>query len=49
MTIRLTLWLGAMACAALLLVALWLLATLLHDPFVSTAIVLVDRPAEFGP
>ena len=40
MTVRLTLWLGAMACAALLLAALWLLATLLHDPLVAGAIVL---------
>jgi hypothetical protein len=40
MTIRLTLWLGAMACATLLLVALWLLATLLRDPLVASAIVL---------
>ena len=31
MTIRLTLWLGALACAALLLVAFGLLATLLGD------------------
>jgi hypothetical protein len=40
MTIRLTLWLGAMACAALLIVALRLLATLFHDPLVAGAIVL---------
>jgi hypothetical protein len=40
MTIRLTLWLGAMACAAVLLVALSLLATLLRDPLVAGAIVL---------
>ena len=40
MTIRLTLWLGAMACAAFLLVAFWLLATPLHDPLVAGAIVL---------
>jgi hypothetical protein len=40
MTIRLMLWLGAMACAALVLLALWLLAALLHDPLVAGALVL---------
>jgi len=40
MSIRLTLWLGAMASAVLPMVALWLLATLLHDPLVAGAIVL---------
>ena len=41
MSIRLTLWLGAMACAALLLAAAWLLAALLHDPRVAGVIALV--------
>ena len=40
MTIRLTLWLGTMACAGLLLVALWVLATLLHNPLLAGAVVL---------
>ena len=40
MTIRLTLWLGAMACAALLFLAHWLLAALLHDPLAAGAVVL---------
>ena len=40
MTIRLTLWLGAMACAALLVAALGLLMALLHDPLVAGVIVL---------
>jgi hypothetical protein len=41
MTIRLTLWLGAMGCAALMLMAQWLLTTMLHDPLVTGAIVLM--------
>jgi hypothetical protein len=41
MTIRLTLWLGAMACAALLPVALGLLATMFQDWLVAGAIVLM--------
>ena len=41
MTIRLTLWLGLMACAALLLLALGLLDMLLGDLFVAGAVVLV--------
>jgi hypothetical protein len=40
MTIRLTLWLGAMACATLLLLAVGLLATLLEDWLLAGAIVL---------
>jgi hypothetical protein len=40
MTVRLTLWLGAMGCAALLLVAVWLLATTVHDPLIAGAVVL---------
>ena len=40
MTIRLTLWLGAMACAALLFLTHWLLAALLHDPLAAGAVVL---------
>ncbi len=40
MTIRLMLWLGAIGCAALLLVAFWLLVTMLHDPLAAGAIVL---------
>jgi len=40
MSIRLTLWLGAMASAVLPMVALWLLATLLQAPLVAGAIVL---------
>lgn len=40
MTIRLTLWLGAMACAALLLAAFGLLATLLGDLILAGAILL---------
>ena len=40
MTIRLTLWLGAMACAVLLLIAQWLFAAMLHDLFAAGAIAL---------
>lgn len=40
MTIRLTLWLGAMACAALLLIAVGLLATLLGNLVLAGAILL---------
>ena len=41
MTIRLALWLGLMVCAVLLLLAVGLLATLLHDQFFAGAVVLV--------
>ena len=41
MTIRLMVWLGTMGCAALLLLAQWLLATILSNPFVAALIVLV--------
>ena len=41
MTIRLTVWLGAMGCAALLLLAQWLLAAMLPNPFVAAALLLV--------
>ena len=41
MTIRLALWLGLMVCAVLLLLAVGLLATLLHDLFLAGAVVLV--------
>jgi hypothetical protein len=40
MTVRLMLWLGAMGCAALLLVAAWLLATTMHDPLLASGVVL---------
>ena len=40
MTIRLTLWLGAMACAALLLLAFGLLATLLGNFALAGALIL---------
>ena len=40
MTIRLALWLGAMACAVMLLVAHGLLTTMLSDWLVASAIVL---------
>lgn len=41
MTIRLTLWLGAMACAALLLAAVGLLRTLLGNLVLAGALVLM--------
>jgi hypothetical protein len=40
MTIRLAVWLGTMGCAALLLLAQWLLATVLSNPFLAATIVL---------
>ena len=40
MTIRLTLWLGVMACAVLLLIAQWLLAAMVRDLLAAGAIVL---------